>query len=168
MASTRRPVYREWSPWAAWIQVVFWGAMLFSMVSVATGPSRDPATRWMNVLLLGVVLVLTQWLVAGLSVRLYQDDMKVSLGVAGLIGKRIRYEDIEALESVTYHPLMEFGGWGVRFRGKKRAWTARGNTAVVLHLADGVLLYVGSDKPHRLEERIRAVAGTRMGKRRSA
>jgi hypothetical protein len=75
----------------------------------------------------------------------------------------VSYEAILATRSVTYSPLLDFGGWGVRRRGKKRAWTARGNEAVVLEMADGVHLYVGSEHPHRLEERIVAVGGTRIG-----
>ncbi len=92
--------------------------------------------------------------------------MVVGLGHASLLRKRIRYDDILALESVKYSPIREFGGWGIRFAGKKRAWTARGDQAVVLHLADGMLLYVGSDNPLRLEERIRTIGGTRIGSKK--
>lgn len=163
MATMERPVYKEWSPWPAWIQVVFWGAMVASMVAVATSPGMNPAARMRTLLLLAGILALAQWVVAGLTVRLYRDHLEVCLGTARLIKKRVRYEDIERIESVKYHPLKEFGGWGVRFSGNKRAWTARGDQAVVLHLSDGIQVYVGSDKPQRLEERIRAIAGTRIG-----
>jgi hypothetical protein len=163
MAAIERPVYREWSPWPAWIQVVFWGTMVASMVAVAVSPGMSPSARMGTLLLLTGTLALVQWVVAGLTVRLYRDYIEMCLGTARLIKKRVRYEDIEELESVKYHPLMEFGGWGVRFSGKKRAWSARGDQAVVLHLADGIQLYVGSDKPQRLEERIRAIAGGRIG-----
>ena len=163
MATSERPIYREWSPWPAWIQVVFWGAMLFSMVAVARDPSLTSGGRMGLLLLLGLLLAFAQWAVAGLTVRLYRDHMEVSLGTARIIRKRILYESIESVESVKYHPLREFGGWGVRFAGNKRAWTARGDQAVVLRMDDGIHLYVGSDRPQRLEERIRAVAGTRIG-----
>lgn len=139
--------------------------MIVSIVAVAASPGMSPMGRMASVISLVALLVLTQWMAAGLTVRLYQEHMELGLGTAALIRKRVRYDDIEALESVKYHPLAEFGGWGVRFSGNKRAWTARGDKAVVLHMADGILLYVGSDKPQRLEERIRAVAGTRIGKK---
>ena len=89
--------------------------------------------------------------------------MVVGLGTAGLVSKRVNYDDILRTKSVRYSPIVDFGGWGVRRRGDKRAWTARGNEAVVLDLADGIHLYVGSEHPHRLEERIAAVGGTRIG-----
>lgn len=159
MATRERPMYREWSPWPGWIQVVFWGTMTISLVAVATAPGMSARDRAIGVVSLVALLVLTQWLVAGLKVRLYREHMELGLGRAALIHKRVLYRDIQDLESVKYHPLREFGGWGIRFNGKKRAWTARGDRAVVLQMSDGIQLYVGSDNPQRLEERIRAVAG---------
>jgi hypothetical protein len=54
-----------------------------------------------------------------------------------------------------YRPLREFGGWGIRPRGGKTAWTIRGNQAVKVTLHGGKEVYVGSLFPQRLEERIR-------------
>ena len=158
-----RPVYKESSPWPGWILVIFWGTMFVSMVGVLVAPGESQEERLFGALILGGVAVLTQWLVAGLSVRLYRDYMIMGLGYSGLISRKVRYDEIRDLESVRYDPIREFGGWGVRGAGKKKIWSARGNEAVVLHLSDDRRLYVGSDHPHRLEERIRAVAGTRLG-----
>ena len=158
-----RPVYKESSPWPGWILVIFWGTMFVSMVGVLMAPGVLQEKRLFGAVILAGAAVLIQWLVAGLSVRLYRDFMVMGLGYSGLISRKVRYDEILSLESVRYDPLREFGGWGVRGSGRKRIWSARGNEAVVLHLSDEKLLYVGSDHPHRLEERIRAVAGTRLG-----
>ena len=164
MDPKKSPVYREWTPWAAWLQIVFWGTMFVAMVAVSLAERESDEERLVGIVVLALTALSVQLLVSGLSVRLFHEHMVVGLGTVGLISKKIRYEDIVRTESVTYRPISEFGGWGVRFgKDRKRAWTARGNHAVVLHLRDGVRLYVGSDRPHRLEERIRAVAGTRIG-----
>ncbi len=159
-----RPVYKESTPWPGWILIVFWGTIALSMAIVASAGGVERAGRILGALIVGGVAVAVQWLVAGLSVRLYRDAMVVGIGSSGLISKGIAYGDIEDTESVHYHPLRDFGGWGIRVgRDGRRAWTARGDQAVVLHLRGGTRLYVGSERPHRLEERIRAVAGTRIG-----
>ncbi len=159
-----RPVYKEWSPWPGWIQIVFWGSIALAVASFLAVDATPPRDRALGTVLVVGVALLIHWLVAGLAVRLYPDRMVVGIGSSGMIAKRIRYDDIERVESVRYHPLREFGGWGVRYgRDGKRAWTARGDQAVVLHLRDGIRLYVGSDRPNRLEERLRAVAGSRIG-----
>lgn len=162
MDSRHRPIYKETSPWPGWIMVIFWGTMFVGMLAVSGSPGESREQRLLGVVILGTVAVAVQWLVAGLSVRLYRDFMVLGLGYSGLISRKVRYDDIQALESVRYNPLREFGGWGVRGTSRKKIWSARGDQAVVLHLDEGKLLYVGSDNPHRLEERIRAVAGTRL------
>lgn len=164
MDPVKNPVYKEWSPWPGWLLVMFWGTMLLSAAFVSVAPDESPAERQWGLAIIAGVAVVVQWLLAGLVVRLYRDEMVVGLGSSGWIRKRIRYDDIVRTESVSYQPLVEFGGWGVRWgREGKKAWTARGTQAVVLHLKDGTRLYVGSDTPRRLEERLRAVAGTRIG-----
>lgn len=158
-----RAVYKEWSSWPGWIMVVFWGAILLSLVTTLVTADQGGEGGIGATVIVALVAGTIQWLVAGLSVRLYRDSMVVGIGTSGWISRRIRYTDILRLESLRYHPLREFGGWGVRGVRGKRAWTARGDQAVVLHLVDGTRLYVGSDHPRRLEERIRAIAGTRLG-----
>ena len=158
-----RPIYKENSPWPGWILVMFWGTMGVSMAFITMAQDEPQEERILGAVLLGITAVLIQWLVAGLSVRLYRDVIVMGLGHSGLISRTVRYDEILSLESVRYNPIRDFGGWGVRGSAKKKIWSARGDEAVVLHLVGERLLYVGSDHPRRLEERIRALAGTRLG-----
>ena len=98
----------------------------------------------------------------GLTVLVQETRIVLHLGSVRLVRKMVSFDSIVSLESVRYRPLVEFGGWGVRGAGKKKAWTARGDRAVVVGLKEGRRLYVGSDHPQRLEDAIRsAVAGRR-------
>ena len=111
-------------------------------------------------LLLGPLLL--HLLFGRLHVRVTHTSLVLSFGYLPWIRKLVLFDEIAGLEPVTYRPLLEFGGWGIRwgFKGKK-AWTARGNRALRLTLTDGTLLYVGSDDPVRLGKRIRVVGGGR-------
>ena len=66
-------------------------------------------------------------------------------------------ESIVAHRAVTYRPLRDYGGWGLRrtLRGD-RAYNASGNRGVRLEFADGRHVLVGSQDADRLD---RAVAG---------
>lgn len=160
----RRPVYQERTPWAPWMSVILWGTLTVSAILLLAVEDGTPLGLRMP-LAVGILGfgALLHWLVGGLSVRLRRDAVEASLGLVGLIRTRIPYEEILDTEVVRYAPIREFGGWGYRYRGSKRAWTARGDEAVVLHLADGRQVYLGSERPGRLRERILAVAGTRLG-----
>lgn len=164
MPADRRPVYQERTPWATWFTVTLWATMIGSAALVLLLEDGENLSARVAVAM-GLILVgaLLQWLVSGLRVRLFRDHLEASLGRAGLIRTRIRWEEVEETAAVVYPPLREFGGWGYRLRGQKQAWTARGDQAVVLRLRDGREVFVGSEHPARLRERIEAVAGDRLG-----
>ena len=102
-----------------------------------------------------LVGVLFHILFGKLTVALTRDTLELWFGI-GIIRKTVRLADVSAVESVTYSPLMEFGGWGIRGLGKKKIWSMRGNRAVVLTLPQDAKFYIGSDTPERLRERISA------------
>jgi hypothetical protein len=85
-------------------------------------------------------------------------------GLAEVVRKKIPFQEIRELEAVTYSPLGEFGGWGIRVgANKKKAWNIRGNRAVLMHLTDGARFYLGSDRPERMVEWIRSVGKGKLG-----
>ena len=160
-----RVVYRERSPWPQWVNVIFWGSMVACTYPLLAGWGTDKSfpQRLTIVASIAVAYVVLMFFLGGLTVLVKRTELQVHLGSIALIRKRISFADIVSLESVRYHPLRDFGGWGVRGFGAKQVWSARGDQAVVLHLVSGKQLYVGSDHPHRLEERIRATAGDQLG-----
>jgi hypothetical protein len=154
--------YQESTGWPGWASLLAIASLAAAELGVWLDGSltRTTAVVITAVFALGVA---AGWLLFGrLRVQVTRSDLLVGFGFVRLIQKRIPYSDIAALETVSYRPLLEFGGWGIRYgRGGKRAWTMRGNRAVRLQLRDGVQLYVGSETPERLAERIRAAGGGR-------
>jgi len=69
--------------------------------------------------------------------------------------KRIAFDDIRRCQARTYDPLMEYGGWGVRWGRSGKAYNISGNRGVQLELANGQKLLIGSEKAEDLEEAIR-------------
>lgn len=164
---SQRTRYRERTPWHALAYVVMWGAIVLACYPVLAGWDGDvsPAMRWPLVaVFLGIGAVLVN-VVGGLTVLVQEDRIVLHLGRVPIIRKTIPFSEIESVGSVVYRPLREFGGWGVRGMGRRRAWSARGNRAVVLTLAGDRELLIGSDRPQRLEERIRTLAGVRQRSR---
>jgi hypothetical protein len=165
-AMSDRVVYRERTPFPWWARLIMWGSMVGVALSIVFGSEAFESLlgRLLAVACVLGVGVFVEWLIGGLTVEVRPNELFFGIGDAVVFHKRVAYEDIERLEAVRYHPLREFGGWGVRGSGNRRAWTARGDQAVVLHLGGGRQIYVGSDHPQRLAERIRTVAGDRLGR----
>lgn len=162
-----RPRYRERTPWPGVAQAVLWGAVVLACYPILAGWDGDlpDELRWPVVGGIVAVVAAVSRLVNGLTVALREDGILVHLGSVPLIRTVIPFGDIQALRSVEYRPIREFGGWGVRGTSRRRAWTARGDRAVLLELDDGREVLLGSDHPQRLEERIRTLGGERIGTR---
>ncbi len=160
-------IYRErnWAP--AWVWVVMAGACLLgvgaTLFAVFQHPDPGDIARGDSLTQLGTVLVgggvllffvaMTSLFMC-LDVEVRSDHLFISFGPVHLVRRRIRYADIESVRAVTYRPIREFGGWGIRCRGRKTAWTIRGNQAAAITLRSGKVVYVGSRFPQRLAGRI--------------
>ena len=64
--------------------------------------------------------------------------------------QKISLEDLKAYEAITYRPLKEYGGWGIRYGAKGKAYNISGNRGVQLELSSGKRILIGSQKPEEL------------------
>lgn len=160
-------MYRErtWAP--VWVWAVLAGACLcgvgaslfaaFQLSAPGEIAGGDTLAPLRSALIGGGVLLLFVAMTSifmCLDVEVRSSHLLVSFGPVRLVRRRIRYADIESVRAVTYSPLREFGGWGIRWRGGRTAWTIRGNQAVAITLRSGKEVYVGSRFPQRLAGRI--------------
>jgi hypothetical protein len=68
--------------------------------------------------------------------------------------RHIPLESVKDAEAVRYEPLQDYGGWGIRGWGKRKALNARGEFGVLLTLRDDTKLLIGSQEPQELEASI--------------
>jgi hypothetical protein len=67
-----------------------------------------------------------------------------------LYRKAIPVGTIESAEPVTYRPILEYGGWGLRRSAKGIAYNMSGNRGVQLKMKEGRNILLGSRQPERL------------------
>jgi hypothetical protein len=156
----QRPLYEERAGWAWWVHPLILLTLIAAVIplmhfaegNIGNGPNQMPL--WAAVLSLSIGLGIPgaiYSLMGQLRTRITHEHIDIRWGYLEVIKKKIPLADVEKAEPVTYSPLAEFGGWGIRAgMKKKRAWTVRGNRALVLHLKDGTRFYLGSDKPDRM------------------
>jgi len=135
--------------WWAFIQQIVLGAQW----------GTKPAPDW------GVWLI---FLIAGLIVPVFMFGTRLETIVTQdalrlhyrfLKRRTVPLADIVSAHAVTYHPLLEYGGWGLRWSpGRGWAWNAAGNRGVRLELAGGKKLLVGSQRPEALAEALEKAA----------
>jgi hypothetical protein len=63
-----------------------------------------------------------------------------------------RWDDIEQLTIRTYNPVLEYGGWGIRFGPSGNAYNVSGNVGLQLVLRGNRKLLIGTTKAGELIE----------------
>lgn len=66
------------------------------------------------------------------------------------------WDTIRSCEARTYRPIVEYGGWGIRYGRSGKAYNVHGDRGVQLEFHDGTRLLIGSQRADALAEAIRA------------
>jgi hypothetical protein len=114
-----------------------------------------PPHNAINIIPLVAVIVVGNLLYEVTTVS--RDVVTVRFGLLfPLYVRTVRCDEIEGLEAVTYSPIGEYGGWGIRGIGANVALNARGDRGVRLSLTGNRRLLIGSQRPEELAQAILA------------
>ena|SRR5581483_5531911 len=114
-------------------------------------PMSDGETALFSVFLGLVGAGLPLWVLAlRLTVRV--DHERVLVHFVTLRKRSIPLTDIASWEPLTYRPVWDYGGWGIRYSLKHRRWAynVSGNRGVLLRFTNGKSLLIGSQRPEEL------------------
>jgi hypothetical protein len=103
---------------------------------------------WLYALAVLVLAILAAVMASKQATTVSTDAVTVRFGF--LYRTRIPIAEVRQAEAVEYRPVVEYGGWGIRGFGKKRALNSRGNRGVLLTKQDGSTIMIGSQKPREL------------------
>ncbi len=103
---------------------------------------------WAYVLISLVFLVLLSVLTLRQTTTVAEDAVTVRFGP--FYRMRIPFSEIAHAEAVSYRPVRDYGGWGIKGIGRRRALNTRGNLGVLVTRADGSTVLIGSQKPREL------------------
>ena len=106
---------------------------------------------------------LTTVLVVGIAVLILSARLITEVRSDGIyvrffpIGwKAILFETIASYQTRTFHPIREYGGWGIRWGREGKAYIAGGDEGLQLLLNDGKQVLIGSRRVQELEAAVRA------------
>ena len=111
-------------------------------------------------------LVFVIWLIFGLIFPLFFLALTLSVKVKNdgiyylfypfhVNYQRIAPDDIREVQVRAYRPLREYGGWGIRYGARGRAYTVRGNRGVEITLVSGNRILFGTMHADSMEAAIR-------------
>jgi len=99
--------------------------------------------------LMGVARLVTEVRPDGIYIRFYPFHR----GFHGFL-----WEEIGSFEARTYRPILEYGGWGIRFGSGGKAYNVSGNQGLQLALEGGRSgrVLIGSQRPEELAAAVEA------------
>jgi hypothetical protein len=93
---------------------------------------------------------------AELRIEVSQQGLHVRFFPFHLRPRTIDLESIESVQAVTYSPLRDYGGWGIRYGPGSKAYNVSGDKGVILHFKNGKRLLLGSQRHEALAAAIQA------------
>ncbi len=92
-----------------------------------------------------MVLIVGLFLTTRLETRVYRDGIYFIYFPFHKKYRKISWDQLDEILGRKYRPLIEFGGWGIRWGHKKWAYTVSGNECIELRKGDYKIL-VGTKK----------------------
>ena len=106
---------------------------------------------------LGIVLPALLLITAKLVTEVKEDGIHYRFRPFHSRFLHIPLAEIQSWEAVTYQPLLEYGGWGIRYGPSGRAYNVSGNRGVRLKLQNGQRLLFGSQNPEAFDRAVQTV-----------
>jgi hypothetical protein len=150
-----------------WVRIVIIiaaiGALIPILLQVISGqPSTTgPVNYFMGavfpVIILAGIVLLFQF--AELRVRVSPEGILFRFYPLHRTWRHINADDIVSYESITYRPLLDYGGWGIRYRaGKGTAYNVSGNRGIRIVRKNGQKIVFGTLRPDEFEAAVKTIA----------
>jgi len=139
---------QKFTQWWLWV-------ILLSFPIISFGPfDENPINLYYVLIGLGIPLLFYTF---QLRIKVNAEGLHYQFSPFHFKSHTIKIEDIEKFKAMEYSPLKEYGGWGIRFGFKGKAYNVSGNKGVKVHLSNGRNILFGSLKYKDLEKALKKI-----------
>lgn len=151
--------FRQWWIWLIILAVCGWSIYGFLVRCMQGQSSGDYPISDDGLVVACVVslLLLFLFIFLKLETRIGKEGVYVRFFPFQVSYKYFPWEEISRVYVRKYHPLKEYGGWGIRGFGKNRALNVSGNQGLQLELMDGRKLLIGTCQPEKITKVLQAM-----------
>lgn len=139
---------QKFTQWWLWV-------ILLSFPIMSFGPFDENEIN-INYVLIGFILPLIFYLFE-LRIKVSNKGLHYQFSPFHFKFHTIDIEDIESIKAMEYSPLKEYGGWGIKFGFKGKAYNVSGNKGVKIFLKNGLNIMFGSQKHKDLAKALKSV-----------
>ncbi|MEY3630989.1 MAG: hypothetical protein RL408_543 [Bacteroidota bacterium] len=146
---------QRFTQWWLWLIII--GSWLTMMYSIAT-VSPPTTSTFMISFVVGMLLPVLFWQMK-LVTRITEEGIYVRFFPFHLKEKFYAWESLSACYVRTYSPLMEYGGWGIKysFSGNGLVYNTAGNIGLQLNFKKGEPVLIGTQKGEEIKQVLAAL-----------
>lgn len=136
--------------------VIFGAGLYIQLVegrTYGTNPMSDTGLIVVSCLIMAFNIALL-WLFGAASLQTRIDDRGIHYRFFPF-HRRVRHiawEDLESLEVITYKPIRDYGGWGIRYGKTGKAYNTSGDKGLQLVFRNGKRLLIGTNRAEEMKE----------------
>ena len=139
---------QKFTQWWLWV-------ILLSFPIIALGPFDENTVNIYHVLI-GLFIPFLFYLFE-LRLKVNVEGLHYQFSPFHFKSHTIKLEDIESIKAMEYSPLKEYGGWGIKYGFKGKAYNVSGNKGVKIFLKNGLNIMFGSQKHNELAKALKQV-----------
>ncbi len=138
-----------------WLWLVLVGSWVVLMYSLGTVQPQTTLAYFIS-FVVGMLLPILFWQMR-LMTRITEEGIYVRFVPFHFKEQFYPWESIESAQVRTYSPLMEYGGWGIKygFNGQGKVFNVAGDQGLQLVFKSGEKLLIGTQKPIEIQAFIR-------------
>ncbi|MBC7381575.1 MAG: hypothetical protein H7296_01110 [Bacteroidia bacterium] len=134
-----------------WLKIIFLIPVLTVLSGIIWGEPKKSETLYLVVsfAIMGAVAALLYF--TSLHTRIDETGIKVRFAPYQRRFYFVAWHELNSVEIRKYKPLMEYGGWGLRYSfSNGKAFNVRGNLGLQLQLKSGKKFLIGTQNDVRL------------------
>jgi len=156
MATNNSSIYREvqkFNQFWVWVLVLLpaamaWYGAIEQLVYSRPYGDNPTSNQGMLVIWFAFGLLLPLFIMSiRLIIDVRNDGIYVKFFPIHLSFKYYSFETIGSYSVITYRPILDYGGWGIRYSSKGKAYNIRGNRGLLFEFKNGKHLMLGSQEP---------------------
>jgi hypothetical protein len=161
MATEAEPLYFErqhvrqiWF-WAFMLFVFFFPVLINKLTSAVVPRDSAAALVTERYVLIPMTITLAIAIlvyIMHLDIRVTRKGLSLQFFPFHLKPRALDLDKTISIEAVTYAPIGEYGGWGLRYVKNGRAYNVGGNRGVRIDYENGKHVLLGSERAEELEE----------------
>ena len=135
-----------------WMRLIFIVPVGFTLYGMFNDKINQPIGWQMIIAPIIIAAVGTLFFFANLETRIDETGITIRFFPFQRVYYFVRWDEIENCEIRKYSPLMEYGGWGLRYSFTNgKAYNVAGNKGMQLTLKNGEKFLIGTQKTKELD-----------------